>query len=162
MVDETELIRIGIAEGAVLVGAGTLSTTGLGSCIGLVLYDAVDRVAGMIHVMLPESPSQTPALPQKYADTGVKWLYESLLANGAHPTHLQAKYAGGAHMFRTLHTDALRIGERNIAAIAEQLERYRVPIVGRDVGGHAGRTVRFELPSCQYYIRTARGEERVI
>lgn len=139
MVDEQQTIRIGIAEGAILTGPGTITTTGLGSCIGLVLFDVIDHVAGMVHVMLPESPSPSPALPQKYADTGIRWLYENVLEAGANRARLKAKYAGGSQMFRGLQTEALRIGDRNIAAVAEHLSQLHIPIVNFDVGGSVGR-----------------------
>ncbi|GMA59033.1 chemotaxis protein CheD [Alicyclobacillus sacchari] len=160
MVDEKEQIRIGIAEGAILTGSGTLMTAGLGSCVGLVIYDETRLLAGMVHIMLPESPHVQPPHPQKYADTGIAWLYETLLQQGASHAHLRAKYAGGSQMFQALQMEGLRIGERNVRAVSMHLERLQIPVIGTDVGGHVGRTVWFELPSRRYFIRTARGDER--
>ncbi|GLV12385.1 putative chemoreceptor glutamine deamidase CheD [Alicyclobacillus hesperidum] len=160
MVEEKEQIRIGIAEGAILATPGTLMTAGLGSCVGLVIYDDSRLLAGMVHIMLPESPHGRPSHPQKYADTGIAWLYETLMEHGASHAHLRAKYAGGSQMFQALQMEALRIGERNVRAVSMQLERLRIPVLGADVGGNVGRTVWFELPSRHYLIRTARGDER--
>ncbi|WAH35382.1 chemotaxis protein CheD [Alicyclobacillus dauci] len=162
MADQTVQVRIGIAEGAVISGAGTLTTTGLGSCVGLVLYDTTLEIAGMVHIMLPTSPNSTPLHPQKYADTGMTWLVQEMLQHGASLTRLRAKYAGGAQMFRNLQTESLRIGDRNVESVRQLLEELRVPVVSHDVGGSFGRTVRFDLPSRMLHIRTARGEERQI
>ena len=33
----------------------TIRTSGLGSCVGVVLYDEAKKIAGMVHIMLPDS-----------------------------------------------------------------------------------------------------------
>lgn len=162
MADSSQQVRIGIAEGAVIRRAGQIITAGLGSCVGLVLYDDVVDVAGMVHIMLPNAPKPDPIHPQKYADTAIAWLYEALLREGARPLHVKAKMAGGAQMFRNLTTEALRIGDRNVQMTTELLHGLQIPVVAEDVGGHYGRTVRFDLPTRVFSIRTARGEERQI
>ncbi|SIS90264.1 chemotaxis protein CheD [Alicyclobacillus vulcanalis] len=153
---------MGIAEGALLCGPGRLVTTGLGSCVGVVIYDPTVEVAGLVHVMLPASPSAETKAPQKYADTAIDWLVGELVRAGASPERFVAKYAGGAQMFQGVRMEALRIGERNVEAVAQELAARGIPVIGRDVGGHQGRTIGFELPSCALTIRTARGETRVL
>lgn len=162
MVEEIEQIRIGIAEGAIVSGNGSITTAGLGSCVGLVIYDEDLDLAGMVHVMLPISPKSDPPHPQKYADTALPWLTESLIRRGASLYRLRAKYAGGSQMFKSLQMDALRIGDRNVESVSNLLAALNIPVIGCDVGGNYGRTVRFELSSRMFHIRTARGEERQI
>ncbi|GEO24833.1 chemoreceptor glutamine deamidase CheD [Alicyclobacillus acidoterrestris] len=162
MSEVEQQLRIGIAEGALLYGPGQIVTAGLGSCVGLVLYDDRRDVAGMVHIMLPTAPKPNPIHPQKYADTAIPWLFDELLRVGAQRPHIKAKLAGGAQMFRNLQTEALRIGDRNLQAATELLDELQIPVVAQDVGGHYGRTVRFELPSRVFFIRTAKGEQRQI
>ncbi|MFD1674681.1 chemotaxis protein CheD [Alicyclobacillus fodiniaquatilis] len=162
MLEKNQQLRIGIAEGGVIQGEGRIFTRGLGSCVGLVLYDACTHIAGMVHIMLPYSPEKAPLAPQKYADTGISWLFETLVDLGVNLACLKAKYAGGAQMFRHLTTEALRIGERNIAAIEEMLDALEIPVISTDTGGNYGRSVWFEMPSCRLVIRTATGELRQI
>lgn len=162
MIEERVMVRIGIAEGAVISDDGSITTTGLGSCIGLVLFDVAFPIAGMIHIMLPKSPNSTPAFPQKYADTGIAWLVSELGKKGANLNRLRAKYAGGAQMFQSLQMDSLRIGDRNVEAVAERLASLHIPTISTDIGGHLGRTVRFDVATKHYHIRTARGDEREI
>lgn len=140
-------------------GTGRITTAGLGSCVGLVVYDDDLDVAGMVHIMLPSSSKPDPLYPPKYANTAIPWLVESLLALGANPRKLRAKYAGGAQMFKNLHSDAMRIGERNVESVATVLANLAIPVIATDVGGNMGRTVHFELPSRVFRIRTARGED---
>lgn len=153
---------MGIAEGAVMCGPGRLVTTGLGSCVGVVIYDAEGHVAGLAHVMLPESPSPDTKAPHKYADTAIDWLIREIVRAGGSPLRLRAKYAGGAQMFQGVKMETLRIGERNAEAVQKQLADRGIPVAGRDVGGHQGRTLWFEMPSCILTVRTARGDIRVL
>ncbi len=162
MVEDRAEIRVGIAEGAIMRGPGRLVTAGLGSCVGVVIYDAEARLAGLAHVMLPGSPSPVTNVPQKYADTAIDWLVREMMRAGASRLRLRAKYAGGAQMFQGVKMEALRIGERNVQAVQKELADRGILVEGTDVGGHQGRTVWFEMPSCLLTVRTARGDMRVL
>ena len=48
-------IKVGIADLNLVLPPGTIMTIGLGSCIGIALYDAKKKVAGLSHIMLPDS-----------------------------------------------------------------------------------------------------------
>ena len=50
-----EVIRVGIADMNIVKEPKTIRTSGLGSCVGVVLYDEKKKIAGMLHVMLPDS-----------------------------------------------------------------------------------------------------------
>ncbi|WP_067921760.1 chemotaxis protein CheD [Alicyclobacillus shizuokensis] len=156
--EDSSVRRIGIGEGAVIQRPGRLLTVGLGSCIGVVIYDPYADVAGMVHVMLPAArDAEVAAPPQKYADLGTLWLVDAVIAAGGRPAQLQAKLAGGAHMFTgRLASPALRIGERNLESVVAALARVRVPVVAKDVGGRVGRTIEFDTATHQLWVRTAR------
>ena len=51
----SEVIKVGMADLNVCKAPDVITTLGLGSCIGLVLYDPVTKVGGMVHYMLPDS-----------------------------------------------------------------------------------------------------------
>ncbi|MDD1680719.1 MAG: chemotaxis protein CheD, partial [Methanoregula sp.] len=55
---------IGIGE--YRVGSFPMMTIGLGSCIGLTLFDEAAGVGAMVHIMLPDSAGRTDR-PGKYA-----------------------------------------------------------------------------------------------
>ena len=66
---------VDVADFAVGRDAGVLSTSGLGSCVALVIHDAVARVAGLAHILLPEViAGSPPSRPAKFAETGVPLL----------------------------------------------------------------------------------------
>jgi len=124
-----------------------LTSLGLGSCIGLVIYDDIAKVAGMSHIMLPNNHEGKDVKKLgKYADTAVPKLIEDLIALGALKSRLKAKMAGGAQMFSIPGKNSasfLAIGERNIETTKKMLEQYGIPLVASDVGGNKGRSVEF-------------------
>ena len=55
MIEEQSIVKVAMADLNVAGPNGILRTTGLGSCVGLTLYDPVTKIGGMAHVMLPSS-----------------------------------------------------------------------------------------------------------
>ncbi|MCL6593922.1 MAG: chemotaxis protein CheD, partial [Alicyclobacillus sp.] len=90
---------------------GRLRTAGLGSCVGVVIFDTWARIAGLAHVMLPASPGPGSGSPAKYAATAVPWLVRQICQAGGSSDRLKAKLAGGAQMFAsTGMSDFMRVG----------------------------------------------------
>ena len=108
-----QVIKVGIAQMDIVKVPNTIRTSGLGSCVGVVLYDETKHVAGLIHIMLPDSSlgrSETINIA-KFADTGIEGLIDRLKAEGVQKFTLKAKIAGGAQMFQfTSDKDSMRIG----------------------------------------------------
>jgi chemotaxis protein CheD len=127
-------------------GAGTdvLVTIGLGSCVGIVLYDATARVGGLAHVLLP-SPAlgRQDSNPAKFPQTAVPLLLEQMGQRGASLRRISARLIGGASMFSGLGAPGtIQMGERNVVASRQALHLHGVAIVGEATGGDYGRTVR--------------------
>ncbi|SFU75469.1 chemotaxis protein CheD [Alicyclobacillus macrosporangiidus] len=152
-----DVVRVGIAEAAVVRCGQRLRTAGLGSCVGVVLYDDVAGVAGMAHVMLPAPPNARPFNAAKYGSTAVPWLLERLCEMGAEPRRVRAKLAGGAQMFAPSRGDLLRVGPRNVEAVLAALQACGIRVVAQDTGGQVGRTIEFDVCTARLSIRTARG-----
>lgn len=134
---------------------------GLGSCIGVALFDPEVGVGGMIHVVLPTAPAEQEVRnPTRFADTGIQFLLREMERLGARRRRIRSKIAGGARMFEVNHAPALDIGNRNWQAVRENLGRLGLPLVGEDVGGNYGRTMHFFLKDGQVLITTyGRGEK---
>jgi chemotaxis protein CheD len=130
---------IGIGE--YHVGSGPMMTIGLGSCIGLTVYDRELHIGAMVHIMLPESSGRTDR-PGKYADTAVPLLISKLIERGSRNTSLVVKMAGGACMFEYFGNN-LNIGERNAERVRAVLADHHLRISAEEVGGKTGRTVAF-------------------
>ncbi|UFJ60812.1 chemotaxis protein CheD [Brevibacillus sedimenti] len=152
-----EIIRIGMADLGVAKSPDRLRTTGLGSCVGVVLYDVVHKVGGMAHVMLPESSlgKGGQITVGKYADTAIPRLIQEMERAGASVRHMVAKMAGGAQMFAALgNCDTMRIGPRNVEACKRALQSAQIRIVAEDTGGNCGRTIEFDTSTGILQIRT--------
>ncbi len=148
---------MGMAELVVLSSPETLVTLGLGSCIGLVVYDTAARVAGMVHIMLPDS-GRSPAAaekPGKFADTAIPALVEQVCRKGALRSRLKAKMAGGSQMFALpgAPADFLAVGSRNARETTDILKRLGVPLVASDLGGNKGRTVEFSTETWMLTVK---------
>ena len=137
------MIEVGIADLNTATGSEVLITRALGSCIGICLYDDLAHVAGLSHIMLPDSKTFAPEGRQKYkfADTAVPLLVQAMEQKGASRVRMRAKIAGGAQMFATVSSSPLSsIGERNVIAVKTALLRLHIPIIAEDTGKNYGRT----------------------
>jgi chemotaxis protein CheD len=133
-----------------------LVALGLGSCIGVVMIDAQAQVAGLAHVMLPESGGERTA-KGKFADTAVPELLVQLAAHGAVRGRLRVGITGGAAMFGN--GGQLEIGARNEAAVRSALDAAGVRCQAAETGGTQGRTVRISVGGGVATVRIAGGHE---
>ncbi|CAH0213429.1 Chemoreceptor glutamine deamidase CheD [Peribacillus sp. Bi96] len=152
-----KVVKVGIADMNIIKPPHSIRTSGLGSCVGLVIYDEKKGIAGLAHVMLPDSSLAKSGQINvaKFADTAVKELVHLLVKEGARMPFLKAKLAGGAQMFQFASGgDLMRIGPRNVDAVKKELLDLRIQVVAEDVGGNSGRTIEFKLNDCLLNIRT--------
>lgn len=159
------VVRVGIADMDTVREPDKIRTLGLGSCVGIVIYDETKKIAGMAHILLPDSgvTKQNPINQAKYADTAIPLLVEKLVDMGARRYAMKAKIAGGAEMFKADNSsELLRIGPRNVEASLEELEKLRIPVIAKDVGGSIGRTIEFDPATSLLKIRKVNREELVI
>ncbi len=138
-----KIVRVKIADYAVLKEEGLLITIGLGSCIGIALYDASLKVAGLAHILLSDSTQfRKRENLAKYADTAIPLLLEEMLRLGVKRGRVKAKIAGGSELFN-FKSDRESVGARNIKAVKKTLALINVPLLAADVGGKSGRTMKF-------------------
>ncbi len=148
------LVRV--ADWAAEGGEAVIITLGLGSCVACVLYDAVAKVGGMVHILLP---SQTLARDRanlaKFAETAVPLLVKEMLALGAVSDRLRARLVGGAAMFANLGSPGVALmGERNVQATKDALKVARIPVIAEDTGLGYGRSVYLHLPRGRLEVRS--------
>ncbi len=136
-----------------------LVTHALGSCLGLMVYDPVARVGGLLHAMLPLSsinPQKARANPYMFVDTGVPMLFKTLYGLGGQKSRLVVKAAGCG---KPLGNDEMfKIGERNYTVLKKLLWKNNVLLEAEDVGGTASRTVHFELSTGRTTISSGGGK----
>ncbi|MDR1539935.1 MAG: chemotaxis protein CheD [Clostridiales bacterium] len=156
MLTRNNMIIVGMADLNATKTPGALTTLGLGSCVGIALYDPFNRVAGLAHIMLPDSTQiQNNSNAAKFADTAAIKLISDMQRLGAKKEHLKAKIAGGAQMFAfTSANESMRIGDRNVEATIRLLKILGIPILARDTGDNYGRTVELYADDGRFLIKT--------
>lgn len=151
------MVKVGMADLKVVSYPDSLTTLGLGSCIGICLYDPTTKVTGMAHIMLPSSQAiKANENVAKFADTAIAKLIEEMEKKGAKKTRFFAKIAGGAQMFTfSSGGDNMRIGERNADAVRSILRSLSIPIKVDETGGNFGRTIEFYSEDARLVIKSA-------
>ena len=152
---------VGVADMKVSNNPGeSLITYSLGSCIGLVIYDPVVKVGGMLHYMLPESSidkEKAAARPYMFADSGIPRLFKAAYQLGAAKQRMKIYVAGGAEILDQ--SGFFNIGKRNYMALKKMFFKNNVMINKQDVGGNTNRTVRIEIATGDIYVKTSGGKE---
>lgn len=156
--DDQKTMAVGMGEIEVTRDAkAVLAAYGLGSCVGVSVYDPVARVGGLAHVMLPNSrEAASQGLGFRFADIAVPALIQKMQELGASPRKMVCRLAGGAHMlFAPGSQNCFNIGDRNVEAVHEALRKCGVVPVAKDVGGSRGRTVRLFMGTGQVFVKIA-------
>lgn len=149
-------IKVGIADLNIANSPDRLITVGLGSCIGIALYDKVQGIGGLAHIMLPDSTLFTTINnPIKFADLAIPELLQKMEKLGSFRRNIKAKIAGGASMFNFSDKSMIMdVGNRNSIAVKTMLSKLSIPIIGEDIGGNKGRTIIFDTSGGTVQIRT--------
>lgn len=139
------MVKVGMADFNICHSPDAITTLGLGSCVGVALYDSVRKIAGLAHIMLPDSTLvKNNNNIAKFADTGIDACIDMMVKAGASRNGLSAKIAGGAQMFAFGgNNDMLRIGQRNVEATKKKLKELNIRILAEDTGENYGRTIEF-------------------
>lgn len=160
----SQIIKVGMADMNVCRVPDRITTLGLGSCVGVVIYEPYAPICGMVHIMLPNSKAITNnENPAKFADTGIMLLADKLAAMGLSRSKMRAKIAGGARMFKYVAaSDMLKVGERNAEAVKAVLQSLSIPLLAEDCGGDFGRTIEFDPKTAELCIRSIGRPEKII
>lgn len=152
----SEMIKVGMADLNICKTPNAITTLGLGSCVGIILFDPCKKIAGLVHVMLPDSTkiinNENKA---KFADTGIDLLIKQMCSLGVNQRSLVAKIAGGSQMFAfTNNNEMMRIGDRNVEATKIKLKELGINIKAEDTGSNYGRTIEFYPETGELYIKS--------
>ena len=154
---QLDTIVVGMGELQVSVDPhAVLTCLGLGSCIGFAAYDPIVKVAGMAHIVLPDSGGKTGVVAGKFADTALPFLLEEMGKLGASKGRMLVKISGGAQMSLAAGSSGIfKTGERNLEATRIAVTKIGLRIAAANVGGHSGRTLRLYVESGRVTVTTA-------
>lgn len=116
-------------------------TTVLGSCISVTMCDAINRIGGINHYMMPLWNGEGLPTP-KFGNIAIRKLLEKMILLGADKKNIKAKIVGGSSMYGKSR-GILDIGGRNIVVAEDCLTEEGIPVISSDIGGQRGRKVLF-------------------
>lgn len=125
------------------------SCFGLGSCIGLFLYDRLRKIGGAAHILLPNSKNGSDLEPASYADTAIELLIARIQKLGGNPDALRAIVIGGANVIDNC---SFQVGAQNCEAVQKQLIGNKIYIHKKEIGGYLSRSVQFFTQDGSYKI----------
>ena len=151
-----------VAVGDMKIGqqSDTIVTHALGSCLGLMVYDPVAKIGGLLHAMLPLSkinPGKAAANPYMFVDTGVPALFKALYDIGGQKSRMIVKAAGCGNPLGK--NEMFKIGERNYTVLKKLLWKNNILLESEDIGGAKSRTVHFNIADGQTII-SSNGQKR--
>lgn len=156
-------IKVSISDYKISESPDKLITIGLGSCVGIAIYDKSSKIGGLSHIMLPDSTFFSKDLkPEKFADLAIDKMVNEI-TGGRKSRNLVAKIAGGSSMF-TFSDNSVNgnIGDRNVQAVEKKLKELGIPILASHTGGKIGRTMIVNLEDFIVNIRMANKELTVL
>lgn len=162
LANATSNSNIKTIDGELAVGIGEykigkkvlLEAMGLGSCIGIILFDTSTGIGGIAHVLLPGASQNGET---KYAETAIEKMLEDMIKQGARKGRIISKFAGGAQVFKHMNLEILKIGNRNAISVEETLVKKKIPVLARDVGGEVGRNVIFNPVDGSMIVKYTKG-----
>lgn len=147
-----EAININTGEMATAKSPVVITTTGIGSCVFVCLYDHLNKIGGAVHAMLPTRINfkkndiftvSNSGDSGKYVDEAIVKLVDDVVRMGAKKENLKAKIVGGSSMFKVF--DTSKIGSDNVKTAEKILQLLGVPVKAESTGGHVGRSAKFNL-----------------
>jgi chemotaxis protein CheD len=136
-----------------------LRAPALGSCVAVVLYDRIEQIGGMAHVMLPSTDHYLLGDDVlKYADEAIPYLVKMLVDAGANRYGLYARLVGGAMIIE----DTIDIGGQVVKSCQNILNKYGIKIVSQKVGGNKSRNVTLDVATSVVWYSENGGVEKVL
>ena len=148
--------EIVLQPGEVWFGEGRVRLrTLLGSCVAVTLWHPQRKIGGMCHYLLGERPANHGiALDGRYAPDALALLLRGIRRYDADPADFHGKLFGGGRMFDLPAAQlAGSVPERNVAMAEAMMQRHRIPVLARHLGGGGHRSLAFELWSGDVWVR---------
>lgn len=162
------IISVDISDMKIAKAPDVLVTYALGSCVGICLYDTINKIGALAHIMLPSSQrgSDNNLNINRFADTCIPSMIEELQKHNCYKINLVANIIGGANMFnynsnRTLN-NFNNIGQSNVVAVKNELIKLGIPIISEETGEDYARTVFFDTDTGKVSIKNSNREINAI
>lgn len=126
----------------------------LGSCVSVTCWHAASKTGGMTHFLLPSANGkQKVDEVGRYADSALQAMLQQFDRQGIQVSALQMKLFGGASMFSGQDVSARHIGQQNIMAARQFMQRLGIKFAAEHVGGQGHRNLIFEIGTGHVWLR---------
>jgi len=127
--------------------------TVLGSCVAVCLFDTVQRIGGMNHILIPGAPDlKKYDMSARYGTNAMELLINRIIKLGGNQNHLQAKLFGGACLCHSTPANK-SIGKQNVAFSIEFLKKKGIEILSFDLEGNATRKIFFHTDTGKVFVK---------
>lgn len=137
--DTDKAVLITQGELAVIDDDKTYISTLLGSCVACCLWDPIQKVGGMNHLLLAVHANSEGLAFDLAGATEMERLINAILHKGGVRSNLRAKVFGGARMLESTR----EIGTANYKFVQRYLQSEGIPLQRASVGGRSAVMLRF-------------------
>jgi len=134
----------------------TVIQTLVGSCVAVCLFDPVNRIGGMNHILLPgKADMKRFDAPARYGINAMELLINKIMNVGGERHLLIAKTFGGAHLLPSISKEN-GVGIKIAAFVLEFLKNEAIPIIAHDLRGHESRRIYFHTDTGEVFLQRVR------
>ena len=121
---------------------GILKIDHIGSGVGVILYNATQKIGAGLHILAPTAGTITAKNPVMYANTAIPHVLGQLQAKGAVPPFSVA-IAGGAGMMGK--ETVLNSGQKVVEAVKDALGKVNLRVKIDQTGGNKIRSMILDI-----------------
>lgn len=163
MVLKEATLVVGLGDMKIAKFPQNITTMGLGSCVGITMYDPHSKIGGLLHAMMPYIDEiNNKSNKYKFVDEGIKEMLRAMVSSGAKKSTIQIKVVGGAEMFRFTRDAFERIGHRNQEAAFKTIDELGYTVLSQDCGKNYGRTITLDTQNGSLVVKSVGQNNKVI
>jgi len=152
--NKVRFFNVKIGEIFVAKAPAILKTT-LGSCVAVILFDKVNKVGGMVHIMFPDSKGDKVDSPGKFADLGIPLLIKKTIEGGAERKNIEVFIVGGNYLTENRGDGkvAFDVGKANLEAVRMVLKKENLPFKEYNVQQNTGTIAIFDVSKGELVVK---------
>ncbi|MFA5118616.1 MAG: chemotaxis protein CheD [Candidatus Omnitrophota bacterium] len=161
---EAKTIEVNMAQMEISEAPARLITRGLGSCLGITMYDPSKKIGVMAHPMLPDiEKAKIKSNPSRFVNSALTKMVEEMEKRGVSRSSIVTKLFGGAHMFGFIASDSiLNVGQKNLEVAMITLKALDMKVDVQETGGSFGRTIELNLDDGKVLVKTVSWGEKEV
>ena len=155
-----KIIDVSTGQVKVARGGAILRSIAIGSCVAVAAYDPKKKMGALAHIMLPESaPKKHLADRTKYAADAIEEIIRRITRLGGNSDDIEVCLVGGANVLKKKDDT---ICKNNIKSTIRFLEKKRIPIKAKLLGGTIRRGICLDIASGSVFYMEGDGKEKLL